>query len=491
MTSVEFLGAKDIPFCSLFNSKQENKEFFTMSLWLSHSSLMRPEIPDWLEELAQKVAANDPRIQNLELTHQRIDDAQARFLATALEDNTRIRSFILSCFSIYDDGAISLASVLGKSGCLQKVQLRDIRTSREMNIFFESLLQNKSVEEFSLRHCQIAIPSAKILSGLLKSHHNLQEIRLVDTQIPAISFSYFCSGIKDSVSIRRLYLINAEIDGESGARSLGAMLRRNTSLHEVHLSENELGDEGAAVLVDGLLFNSTLMKLDLRSNGIGGEGALSLASLIKQSPSLTSLYVGMNSIGNVGAEALARGLANSRLEKLDLSDNGIGVSGAQAISQMLCTNTNLQELNLSFNNIGDDGASYIANILDRNVTLRCLSLRRNYINNKGAYAFAVKLPFMNGLKELVMTKNSVSKEGALALLDGLRGNMELEYLHVEEKASEPILREIFHWISLNRAGRRIFRNAELPATLWPTILSNSNDNIEVLYHFLRQKPEIL
>ena len=133
-----------------------------MSLWLSHSSLMRPEIPDWLEELAQKVASDDPNVISLELTHQRIDDAQARFLATALKDNTNVHTFILSCFSIHDDGALTLASVLGSSKYIKRIQLRDVRSSREMDIFFKALTKNKSMEEFSLRHSQISVQSAKV-----------------------------------------------------------------------------------------------------------------------------------------------------------------------------------------------------------------------------------------------------------------------------------------------------------------------------------------
>jgi Ran GTPase-activating protein (RanGAP) involved in mRNA processing and transport len=268
------------------------------------------------------------------------------------------------------------------------------------------------------------------------------------------------------------------------------MLRGNISLRELYLSENELGDEGVSHLTEGLLENKTLRKLDLRSNGIGVEGALSLATVVKKSNTLIGLYLGMNEVGNAGVEALAHGLTYSRLQKIDLCDNGISASGTEAISRMLQINTSLQELNLSFNSIGDTGASSIANVLDENLTLRCLSLKRNRIGNKGACAFAAKLPTMRGLKELVMIKNSIDQDGAAALLKGLRQNMELEYLHVEDKVSEPILREIVHWIRLNRAGRRIFRNTNFPAKVWPKVLSNINYDIDVLYHFLREKPDV-
>ena len=451
---------------------------------------MRPEIPDWLEELCQRLSDDDPQLTTLELTHQRIDDAQARCLAKALEANTKVSVFILSCFSIVDDGAISLASVISANRFLKKLQLRDLRNSRELVIFFKALAENKTIEELSLRHSHICMQSAKFIYNMIKSHPTLEELRLVDTQLIGDSLSHICKAIGHNSTLRRLYLINAEIDAIAHAEALAEMLKSNTHLRELHLCENHLSDEGTTILSDGLLQNSTLRSIDLRSNDIGVTGALALATLVKSSTSLSALYLGMNDIGNIGAEALARGLRFSSLHVVDLSDNGLDEEGAAAIADMLKTNTCMQELNLSFNSIGNEGATTIANVLTLNSSLRCLALRRNGIGNKGAFAFASKLPQMRGLKELIMIKNSINHDGAEALLQGLRSNMELEYLHVEDKVSEPILREIVHWIRLNRAGRRIFRNTNLPATVWPVVLSNINSDMDVLYHFLREKPDV-
>ena len=459
-----------------------------MSLWLSHSTLMRPEIPDWLEELSEKLTCNDPRVTTLELTHQRIDDTQARFLADALRQNTKVKLVVLSCHSLVDDGAHALASALGQSRTIVRIQLRDLRNPREVIIFLKALALNQNLKEFSLRHCQICPQSAKYLSGLLADHPSLEEVRLVDTQLVGRSVSRVCLGIQDSRNLKRLYLINADLEGDIDGRCLAAMLRRNSTLQELYLCENELGDEGIAALSEGLVENSSLKKLDLRSNTIGLEGSLSLASVVKNSDTLVRLYLGMNEIC---AEALADGLTYSRLQAIDLSGNGIDASGAEALSRMLCLNTSLQELNLSYNPIGDGGAESIARVLDSNHTLRCLALRHTRIGNMAAFAFASNLPNMRGLKELVMFKNDVDQEGAAALLKGLRENMELEYLHVDANVSEPILREIVHWIRLNRAGRRIFRKANFPTKLWPILLSNINADVDVLYHFLREKPDML
>jgi NLR family CARD domain-containing protein 3 len=465
-----------------------------MSMWLSQSSLMQPDMPEWLEELCQRLSDNDPNLTSLELTHQRIDDRQARMLANSLKDNTTIKVVILSCFNLVDDGAYALASVLGANPHIRKIQLRDLRISRGAATFFEQLLRMKQLVEFSLRHCQVCPKSALILQTLL-GNENLQEVRFVDTQFLNASLADVCLGLQSNTSIQRLYFVNTNVGVTmEEVQCLARVLQTNTSMTKLYLSENNLGDEGVQRLAEGLLRNSTLQALDLRSNGIGAKGALAVASVLPQTLSLKSLCLGMNDIGDAGATAVAQAMKDDgcSLEDLDLSENSIGEDGASALATMLLTNTRLHDLTLAFNNIGSAGASYIANALEHNCTLVRLSLRRNNIDNFGASVFASKLPTMRGLKELVMINNPIDHEGSTDLLNGLRRNMEIVYLQVgDSNNSQHVLKEIFHWIRLNQAGRRIFRHSNLPVSMWPQMLGRLTSDTDVLYHFLSQKPEIL
>ena len=434
------------------------------------------------------------------MTHQRIDDRQARFLAKALQENTVVSVVVLSCFAIVDDGAYALASVLAKNHSIKKIQLRDLRHSREVVTFFQEICgggddgtNHNNLEEFSLRHCQICPKGCRILKEFLQKHKNLKEARFVDTQFTYCGFSEVCQGLHHNSSVLRLYLINTEIDADLGARCLSLLLQTNNTLEELYLSENRLGDEGTEILSDGLIHNCSVRKLDLRSNGIETDGCRALSSVVKECNMLTSLCLAMNEIGDIGVSKLAEGLKdkNCQLEDLDLSDNRISEDGAVALSDMLLENSRLQSLNLSFNSIGGNGASSIANVLDRNITLRRLCLRRNNIDNIGASAFATMLPTMRGLKELSMTHNPIDQEGSGQLLEGLRNNVELIYMQVGDTKSVQILKEIFHWIRLNQAGRRVFRDSNLPLALWPFMLSRLTKDTDVMYHFLSQKPELL
>jgi len=98
---------------------------------------------------------------------------------------------------------------------------------------------------------------------------------------------------------------------------------------------------------------------------------------------------------------------------------------------------------------------------------------------------------MFGLKELIMTKNRIDEAGTTALLHGLRSNVELIYLNVEERVSEPISREIIHWIRLNKSGRRILRKPNVPGPLWPRVYSRISADNDALFHFITQRPDVL
>lgn len=469
-----------------------------MSVYLSSTSIMKPSIPPWLEEICQRIAENDRSMTIVELTHPRIDDVGARVLAKALEENNHVGLLTISFFNIVDEGAYLLGRVLGDpsftaSRTIKKLQFRELRVSRDFLTLIESLITNSGLEELSFRHSRVCLRGAAALEKLLKSHGQLQELRLVDTQLASGALHHVCSGVANSRTIKRLHLINTELN-ELDAEHLSRMLQNEScDLSELHLAENDLGDAGVAVLALGLKANSTLQLLDLRSNGITENGALSIQGVLVSSTSLLCLRLGNNAMGTRGAHAVARGLTyrNSSLRKIDLSANEIVGPGAGALAHMIRYNTNLIELNLSFNQIGDTGAQALANGLTRNQTLKWLSLKRNHITNEGAGAIACKLPKMQGLQHLILSKNTIGTEGASLLLEGLRSNVELEYLHLDDGRSSSVHTEIKHWIRLNKAGRRIFRHSNVPQTLWPVVYGRITSDSDVLFHFLTEKPEVI
>jgi Ran GTPase-activating protein (RanGAP) involved in mRNA processing and transport len=164
---------------------------------------------------------------------------------------------------------------------------------------------------------------------------------------------------------------------------------------------------------------------------------------------------------------------------------------------MLRRNASLEELNLSFNPVGDAGARGVAAALRKNRKLRSLQLRRAGLTDAGAQGIAEFLPKMAGLKELALDKNGIGADGMAALAEALMHNVELERLRVSEpppppppSSSGPSSRQIAHWVRLNRAGRRVFRHSNaVDHRLWPAVYARAAGDADLLYHFLKSKPE--
>jgi hypothetical protein len=71
--------------------------------------------------------------------------------------------------------------------------------------------------------------------------------------------------------------------GLEDARMLGQMLRRNSPLQILNLSQNQLDANCAALIGDALIYNSNLRVLDLHDNRLGDFGLyLIMAPLIRK-----------------------------------------------------------------------------------------------------------------------------------------------------------------------------------------------------------------
>jgi Ran GTPase-activating protein (RanGAP) involved in mRNA processing and transport len=131
--------------------------------------------------------------------------------------------------------------------------------------------------------------------------------------------------------------------GNIGAVALAKALESNTTIQRLGLDRNNIGDEGARALAEALKNSSALQMLwksvsnlnspKRTSMGVHMDNVIAdprfLADAWKQAKTFSSLRLGLrgNKIGNDGATALAEALkGDSRLQRLDLSDNNISKS---------------------------------------------------------------------------------------------------------------------------------------------------------------------
>jgi hypothetical protein len=282
------------------------------------------------------------------------------------------------------------------------------------------------------------------------------------------------------------------------AEAIGTMLHNAPALQEFSLSCCYMGSAGARQLADGLSSKTSVVeKLRLPHNRLRAEEAGIFARLLLANQNLKSLVLSFNNIGDAGALDLAVALRqNNTLDLLDLDYNDIGSNGASALADALVANDALKDLNLLNNSIGDDGATSIAEMLTRNESIEKVCI--GGFGEKGLQAFATCLSTMNGLKTLIVgnfyTSGYTSEIGNSFVL-ALEQNMILETFNFDTMRSDfKVIPQVERLLALNCGGRRLLSamgESAPPLNYWPRILARSSDNADVLFHFLREIPNVL
>ena len=126
--------------------------------------------------------------------------------------------------------------------------------------------------------------------------------------------------------------------GPEIAKPLAEYISVTTSLTELNLFENNMGEDGGLAIAKALKSNRSL--LTLKSNYLGARGAKAMEEALKVNNVLKTLEAPSNGIDDEGAKALAEGLfVNASVTELNLNDNNIGAEGAKALAASLAANS--------------------------------------------------------------------------------------------------------------------------------------------------------
>jgi Ran GTPase-activating protein (RanGAP) involved in mRNA processing and transport len=183
---------------------------------LEHLSLeannLRAGVADFADALAEH-----PKLSNLSLAANAIPPSACEALATALARNASLGTVSFASNAFGPDGAAALANGLERAG------------------------ERSTIRSLSFVACAVRAQGARSIAEVL-----------VDDGLPLLS----------SLNMHQNFI------GDDGATTFASMLRRNTSLREVTLSDNGIREAGVQALAEALHENTTLERLDLRLNGL-------------------------------------------------------------------------------------------------------------------------------------------------------------------------------------------------------------------------------
>ncbi|KAI5640064.1 leucine-rich repeat-containing protein 34-like [Phthorimaea operculella] len=215
----------------------------------------------------------------------------------------------------------------------------------------EFLLKNTSVEFLDVGETDTTLSSvAKIITALRFDHGANKTVRVFDFSRVVPLFNRY--------SYETKWL----------AYHLEYLLKRNSSIIELHVQKNELIGHDMEYLVRGLRLNHTLLYLDLGYNRIGEYGIELIAKYLAEGQSqLILLNVAGNDIKDTGARALSFGLPFSKIRALDISRNKINDRGLLDLLNSIKKPYYLRFLNIWGNNINHITCTVIQRMLESEV----------------------------------------------------------------------------------------------------------------------------
>ncbi|XP_056304523.1 NACHT, LRR and PYD domains-containing protein 3-like [Danio aesculapii] len=303
---------------------------------------------------------------------------------------------------------------------MEEFELQKFKKSDECLIRLSPVI--KTSKKALLNNCEkMTEKSCSVLATVLSSKTILKEMNLNNSRLLDSGVREICEGLKNPVC--KLEILNLRKCGliEKSCSALSTVLRSDSSLKELDMSNNILQDSGVKKLQSGLEnTNCTLEKLSLSDCRITEEGYKALASALRSNPShLIELDLRGNDPGQSGVKELTDLLQDPHctLETLRFlspaADEAFQfVTGVVGKNPLL-----LKELNLSDRELGDTRVNQLSALLqDKHCKLNTLILCRCSITEEQCVILTSALKSNpSHLRELNLSGNELGESGFQSL----------------------------------------------------------------------------
>ncbi|XP_016420240.1 protein NLRC5-like [Sinocyclocheilus rhinocerous] len=304
------------------------------------------------EKLSALLMDSHSKVEKMKLNNCKRTKKSCSVLATVLFSKTILKEMNLNNSRLLDSGVKEICEGLKNPVCELKI--------------------------LKLSDCSITEEGYKALASALRSNpSHLIELDLTGNDPGQSGVKQLNDLLQDpNCQLKTLRFLGPAAD-EACQYVTGIVGKNPLLLRELNLSEHELGDTNmkrlAALLQDK---HCTLNTLTLRGCGLTEESCSVLATVLRSNSSLKELDMSNNNLQDSGVKKLQNGLedTNCTVEKLGLSDCSITEEGYKALASALRSNpSHLIELDLTGNDPGPSGVKQLNHLLqDPNYSLKTL-----------------------------------------------------------------------------------------------------------------------
>ena len=351
----------------------------------------------------------------LDLSGNKLDGSACDLLAKAVPSMSRLEELWLADHPIGSGGAVEVIKALCGSGVEQLSLWNTGIGEPDCEALCELLKSSQSLQELHIHYNNLSSESVATFITGLSHNSSLTTLSISDSHFSMANVDSLASVLKDhsKCTLTMLVLQDCHINSESAVK-LAAVLCKKTTLKHLNLSHNPFGEhvEGVTAVAKMLVENKTLTELVLYNCHISSEGAVELAAALCKSTTLNDLNLSYNPIGEhvEGVTAVAKMLVeNKTLTRLDLRDCHISSEGAVKLATALCKNSTLNHLYLNRNPIGVEGASSMSDMLQHNTSLEYLDLRDDSVGEEGVHQLINSLKHNQTLRQLWLPRKYKSE----------------------------------------------------------------------------------
>ncbi|XP_030706735.1 ribonuclease inhibitor isoform X5 [Globicephala melas] len=279
------------------------------------------------------------------------------------------------------------------------------------------------IQKLSLQNCCLTEAGCGVLPGVLRSLSTLRELNLSDNPLGDAGLQLLCEGLLDpQCHLEKLQLEYCNLTA-AACEPLAAVLRATRDLKELMVSNNDLGEAGIRELCRGLADSACQLEaLKLENCGLTPANCKDLCGIVASQASLNELDLGSNPLGDAGIAELCPGLLSpgSQLKTLWLWECDITASGCRDLCRILQAKETLKELSLAGNSLGDESARLLCDsLLQPGCQLESLWVKSCSLTAACCHHFGSMLTQNKRLLELQLSNNQLGDSGVQALCQAL------------------------------------------------------------------------
>ncbi|KAL0143139.1 hypothetical protein V8B55DRAFT_1474661 [Mucor lusitanicus] len=362
-------------------AKQQAPQVTDLANHYDHACIQREEgCIDRFRNLLRR--SRTSQLQTIDLSRQPIAPHQAGPLSDIFILKFGLECLNLSNCKLEDEAIRIILCSLLVSGTIQHLDLSQNNfKSKGYKYIAIFIKESKTIQSVDLSRCTFEKKGMQYLAQGLQYATTLTKLVMDKCNIkpPTETFQSFSEGVFNATTLQTLSLRNNHFAPNQGTwianliaprlhgikdldlsgnqlnsmlGPLAAVLRNNTSLLHLNLSNCQISHEGLSLLSSALGDNHCLEELDLSMNPLGhdtDEGILALKNALARNTCLQSLNLSETQLDSSTTIALAEALPeNASLCRLDLSKNPhIDMAGILALAISIKMNHTLTFLDIN------------------------------------------------------------------------------------------------------------------------------------------------